>query len=149
GLEFASHPVLAETDRDKYCILRIVDFYKRQPTDYADYFQAAWRYRHRAALGAPEATLQTVATGAKVSPRYLELVWKTLTDPGEKTGPISRLQEMWSALPAPEKGHPDTARAGCEAMRDWVQKLRKKVAWRFANLRVPGGFSEGGQCFVL
>ena len=33
GLEFASHPVLAETDRDKYCILRIVDFYKHQPTD--------------------------------------------------------------------------------------------------------------------
>src|SRR5215213_7526804 len=45
GLEFAAHPVVVETDRDKYCVLRIVDFYKRQPTDLADYFQAAWRYR--------------------------------------------------------------------------------------------------------
>jgi mono/diheme cytochrome c family protein len=149
GLEFASHPVLAETDRDKYCILRIIDFYKRQPTDYADYFQAAWRYRHRDALGAPGATLQTVADGAKVSPRYLELVWNTLTATGEKAGPIARLQILWNALPAPEKGRPDVARAGCVGMRDWVLGLRKRVAWRFGNLRVPRGFSDGGQCFVL
>ena len=149
GLEFASHPVLAETDRDKFCILRIVDFYKRQPTDYADYFQAAWQYRHRAALGAPAASLQTVATAAKVSPPYLELMWKTLTAPNEKAGPIAKLQAQWNALPAPEKGQPDVARAGCTAMRDWVVALRKKTAWKFANLRVPRGFSTGGQCFVL
>jgi mono/diheme cytochrome c family protein len=149
GIEFASHPVLAETDRDKFCILRIVDFYKRQPTDYADYFQAAWRYRYRAALGAPNATLQTVAAAAKVSPGYLELVWKTLTAPGGKAGPIAKLQDMWNALPAPDKAHPDTARAGCVAIRDWVLSLRKKLAWKFPNLRVPGGFSDGGQCFVL
>jgi mono/diheme cytochrome c family protein len=153
GLEFASHPVLAETDRDKYCILRIVDFYKHQPTDYADYFQAAWRYRHRAALGAPDTTLQAVAARAKVSPRYLELVWKTLTAPGEKVGPTARLQALWNALPTPDKNDnkkdPDAARAGCVAMRDWVLGMRKKVAWKFANLRVPRGFSDGGQCFVL
>lgn len=149
GLEFASHPVLAETDRDKYCILRIVDFYKRQPTDYADYFQAAWRYRYRAASGAPMATLQSVAAGAKVSPRYLELIWKTLTLSGEKSGPLARLQAMWNALPAPDKEHPDAERAGCVEMRNWVSGLRKKLAWRFGNLRVPRGFSEGGQCFVL
>ena len=53
GLAFAPHPMLAETDRDKYCVKQIVDFYQRQPTDYADYFQAAWRYKHRAALGQP------------------------------------------------------------------------------------------------
>jgi mono/diheme cytochrome c family protein len=149
GIEFASHPVLAETDRDKFCILRIVDFYKRQPTDYADYFQAAWRYRHRAALGAPNATLQTVAADAKVSPRYLELVWNTLNASGEAVGPIARLHTMWNALPAPETGSPDAARAGCVDMRDWVLALRKKVAWKFNNLPVPRGFSPGGQCFVL
>ncbi len=149
GLEFASHPVLAETDRDKYCILRIVDFYKRQPTDFADYFLAAWRYRHRAALGIPNATLQTVAAGAKVSPAYLETVWNTLTLTGEKVGPIARLQAMWNALPAPDKELPDAARPGCIAMREWVVKLRKEAAWRFDNLRVPNGFSNGGQCFVL
>ncbi len=149
GLEFASHPVLAETDRDKYCILRIVDFYKKQPTDYADYFRTAWRYRHRVALGVPNATLQTLATEAKVSPRYLELVWKTLTTTGEKVGPLVGLQSQWNALPAPDKAHPEVARAGCDAMRNWVLGLRKKVAWHFDNLQVPRGFSTGGQCFVL
>ena len=149
GLEFASHPVLAETDRDKYCILRIVDFYKRQPTDYADYFYAAWRYQHRAALGIPDATLQTVAAAAKISPRYLALVWDTLAAPGEKAGPLAHLQSQWQALPAPNKGRPEAARAGCAALRDWVAGLRKKVAWHFDNLRVPRGFSSGGQCFVL
>lgn len=149
GLEFASHPVLAETDRDKFCILRIVDFYKRQPTDYADYFRAAWQYRHRAALGMPAATLQSVAVGAKVSPRYLALVWKTLNAPDEKVGPIAHLQAMWNALPVPDKEHSDAVRSGCAAMRDWVTALRKKVACKFDNLKVPGGFSTGGQCFVL
>lgn len=159
GLEFAAYPVLAETDRDKFGIFRIVNFYKRQPTDYADYFHAAWRYQHRSEMGAPAATLQTVAAEAKVSPRYLELVWKTLTAPAEKVGPIVKLQAMWNALPAPDKtnsnkinldkAQQDTARAGCIAMRDWALGLRKKVAWKFPNLKVPRGFSDGGQCFVL
>ncbi len=149
GLEFASHPVLADTDRDKYCILQIVAFYKRQPTDYADYFQAAWRYRYRAVRGVPEATLQTVAAEAKVSPRYLELVWKTLAAPGEKVGPVANIQALWNALPPPDKTRPNAARTGCAAMRDRVLELRKKAAWRFDNLRVPRGFSTGGQCFVL
>jgi mono/diheme cytochrome c family protein len=149
GIEFASHPVLAETDRDKFCILRIVDFYKRQPTDVADYFQAAWRYRYRAALGAPAATLQSVAAKSKVSGRYLDLIWNTLTAPGIKVGPVAKLQAQWNALPPPDKTHPDVARPGCEAMRDWALALRKKLAWKFPNLRVPGGFSDGGQCFVL
>ena len=41
ALVFAPHLVLADTDRDKYCVQRIVDFYQRQDTDYADYFLAA------------------------------------------------------------------------------------------------------------
>ena len=39
--------MLVDTDRDKYATHRIVDFYLRQPTDYADYFQAAWRFKYR------------------------------------------------------------------------------------------------------
>src|SRR6267143_4891525 len=38
GFNFAPHPMLVETDREKYAIQRIVNFYQRQPTDYADYF---------------------------------------------------------------------------------------------------------------
>jgi hypothetical protein len=149
GFDFAPHSMLAETDRDKYCILRIVDFYRRQPTDYADYFLAAWRYRDRAALGMPRAILPAVAAQARVSPRYLELVWHTLTDPNEKVGPIARLQALWKALPPPGGANPQRVRAGCAAMRDFVVGLRQKLAWRFDNLQLPRGFSSGGQCFIM
>jgi hypothetical protein len=50
---FAPGPMLVETDRDQYAIKRIIDFYESQPTDYADYFEAAWRYKHRVALVSP------------------------------------------------------------------------------------------------
>src|SRR6185295_10559946 len=62
GIGFAPHPMLVETDRDKYCVNQIVDFYHRQNTDYADYFQAAWRFKHRAVLGKARATLAEVAS---------------------------------------------------------------------------------------
>ena len=65
GFAFAPYPMLVETDRERYTIQRIVDFYDRQPTDFADYFEAAWRYKHRAALGEPKATLAIVAARNK------------------------------------------------------------------------------------
>ncbi len=61
GIDFAPYPMLVETDREKYAIQRIVSFYLAQPTDYADYFQAAWRYKYRIALKKPNATLATTA----------------------------------------------------------------------------------------
>jgi hypothetical protein len=33
GLAFAPHPVIADTDRDKYCVNQVISFYKRQKTD--------------------------------------------------------------------------------------------------------------------
>lgn len=145
GLAFANHPVLAETDRDKFCILRIVDFYKNQPTDFADYFYAAWRYKNRAALGMPAATLPGIAREENVSPRYLDLVYKALTDTADNAGPLAKLRERWNALPA----QPEAAREGCKTLRDWTQDTRKKIAWRFGNLKVPREFSTGGQCNIL
>src|SRR6266540_4290507 len=53
GFDFSPHPMLVETDREKYAIKRIVNFYASQPTDYADYFGAAWKFKHRSALGKP------------------------------------------------------------------------------------------------
>ena len=69
GLDFAPHPMLADTDRDKYCVKRIIDFYKRQKTDYADYFLAAWRHKHRSALGQPDRTLDGLADAIGAQPQ--------------------------------------------------------------------------------
>jgi hypothetical protein len=144
GFAFAPHPVLVDTDRDKYSVLRIVDFYQRQPTDYADYFQAAWRYEQRAALGRPAATFGEIAAEAKVSPAYLKLIWATLTDPGQTIGPIATLQAMWRDLPAA----PAFVRTGCEQMRDYVLDLRAKIVPEVPNLTAPA-IERGSQTLVM
>ncbi|HVW87294.1 MAG TPA: DUF1587 domain-containing protein, partial [Bryobacteraceae bacterium] len=138
GLDFSPFPMLVETDRDKYAIQRIIDFYHRQPTDFADYFEAAWRYQHRAALGKPKATLASIAADSKVSPKYLPLVWEILHDK-DAVGPVAKLQGMWRALPASAAHRePDAVRAKCVEMRDFVVRIRQHTAMQFAAPVVKG-----------
>src|SRR5258708_3986166 len=61
GVVFAPHPMLVETDRARFAIKRIVDFYERQPTDNADYVHVVWRFKYRRVLGEPNATLAGIA----------------------------------------------------------------------------------------
>jgi hypothetical protein len=150
GFVFAPGPVLAETDRDQFAIRRIVDFYRSQPTDYADYFEAAWRYKHRVALGNPAATLASAARAKTVSPKYLPLVWQILGESvaspqtrAAEVGPIAKLQAMWKALPAPAstKLSPKDAeslRARYVEMRDFVVRIRKNTAMQFTAPVVSG-----------
>jgi len=146
GIDFAPYPMLVETDRDKYPIQRIVNFYAHQPTDFADYFQAAWRFKHRAALGEPHATLAAIAVDSKVSAKYLPMVWQILEekDPsGPEVGPIAKLQGMWRSLPAPAANPPAAEQAGvvrakCVEMRDFVVKIRTHTAMQFAAPVVRG-----------
>ena len=51
GLDFAASPMLVETDKDKYSIQRIINFYFTSPTDFADYFAAAWLYKNPRCAG--------------------------------------------------------------------------------------------------
>jgi len=148
GIAFAPYPMLVETDRDKYCVNQIVDFYRRQDTDYSDYFQAAWRFKHRAALGKPKATLADVAAESNVSARYLDTIWNVAEGPKEEIGPIAKLQAMWRELPAPKGKQLEIARAGCDRMRYYVVQLRKKLEPRFPNLAVKG-ISATAQPFLM
>src|SRR5437870_367392 len=88
GLDFAPHPVVTETDRDKYCVRRIVDFYRRQPTDLADYFLSAWRFKHRVGLGQPKGTLANFAAADKISSKYLATIWSAVEERKEEVGPM-------------------------------------------------------------
>jgi hypothetical protein len=135
GIEFAPHPMRVETDREKYAIQQIMAFYAAQPTDYAKYFEAAWRYRNRAALGNPKATLASIAADMKLSAKYLPLVWGILNDK-DAIGPVAKLQGMWNALPAP--ANPSGLQAQTVAMRDFVQKIRSHTAMQFAAPVVRG-----------
>jgi hypothetical protein len=148
GFVFASHTVVTESDRDKYGVKRLIDFYQRQSTNYAEYFLAAWRFKHRAALGRSGTSLAELATEDRISPKYLTTIWSTLAGAPEPVGPMAALQAMWRQLPAPRGSRPDLARAGCERMRDFVTSLRQKLTPQFTNLAGPG-IASGSQPFVL
>jgi len=136
GFEFAPHTMRAETDRSSYAIQQIVAFYKAAPTDYAKYFEASWRYRYRAQLGMPKASLATIAAQMQLSGKYLPLVWGILHDKGA-VGPVAKLQGMWNTLPAPG-GDIAAVQTQTVAMRDFVQKLRNDTAMNFAAPKVKG-----------
>lgn len=146
GIAFADFPTVTDTDRDKYSVRRVIDFYRRQPTDLVDYFFAAWRFHHRAAIGAPAATLADVAAESKVSAKYLATIWATLTEQPEAVGPIAALQAMWKDLPGATQ--PDAAKAGCERMREFVVNLRQKLVPEVKNLTAPG-VHNGSQTMVM
>ena len=148
GLAFAQHPVITDTDRDKYCVNRIIDFYKKQRTDTADYFLASWRYKHRVVLGKPNATLAETAADAGVSAKYLATVWATLTESKDDVGPVAALRALWAELPAPDVQKLDVARTGCVVMRDFAANLRTKLVPDVKNLTAPT-VHNGSQCFVL
>jgi mono/diheme cytochrome c family protein len=149
SLSFAPYPVVTDQDRDKYGVNRIVDFYKRQPLDYADYFLAAWRYHHRSELRRPRMTLADAARETKVSPAYLNKVWAMLTAPGEDVGPLAALQARWKSLPLPvDRKEPDGLRQAVGWMRDLIVDLRPRVAMSFDNLPARG-IAPGSQSLVL
>ncbi len=157
GFTFSPYPMGAQTDREKFAIQRIVDFYRRQPTDFADYFRAAWLYSHRAVFGKSRASLAEIAVESKVSPNYLAMVWEALGSK-EEIGPLAKLQRMWRALPVP-KGRQsggtagnggdaaretDLARPGCAEMRDFVVKIRRLTSEVF-HAPVVAGLSATSQ----
>ncbi len=150
GLEFAEHPVISEPDRDKYCTRKIIDFYNRHHTDYADYFLAAWQFQFRDALGRPNASLAGIAADAKISPKYLATIWSILNSASAEVGPIAAIKLLWRELPKPGAGvkAEASARAGAERMRDFVVELRKRLVPKVPNLTAPG-IENGSQPLVL
>ena len=147
GIAFASHPVVTETDRDKYCVRRIIDFYQKQNTEFADYFYAAWRLRQRGLRDDPAAALADVAAQERVSPKYLSKVWSLLEGKEHHFGPIAKLRSTWLAI-----GSADTdmeqVRTRCDAVSDYVRRLRAKLGHEFPHLMAQG-INNGTQSFVL
>jgi hypothetical protein len=147
GFIFAPHPAVADTDRDQYCVSRIMAFYQRHQVDYADYFLAAWRYQHRDALGKPKATLSNFAEQAGLSEKYLATVWSLLTEARPTKGPLAEVQAHWRKLPA-DANQQTEARQACQRLRDLVQRLRNDLVPKAEKLTAKG-ISQGSQPFML
>jgi hypothetical protein len=147
GFVFAPHPAVTDTDRDKHCVHRIIDFYERHKVDYADYFLVAWRFQHREALARPKALLRDFAEEAGLSARYLAAVWSLLQETPPASGPLGEVKAGWRKLPADTQQQGE-ARRECERLRDLVVRLRKGFAPRGDRL-TASGISQGSQPFVL
>ncbi|MCO8121794.1 DUF1592 domain-containing protein [Stieleria sp. TO1_6] len=150
GIRFASHPVMTDTDRDKYCVNRIVEFYRRQPTDYADYLMAAWTlHSQRSASESPPVVLdeqiKAVADQYAISGRYLATVWDALHRP-TGSGPLGELQARWQPLAA--ENNDQAARTSSQQIADWIVTERKRFEPEFKNLNIDG-VHKGTQAFVL
>jgi hypothetical protein len=148
GFVFAPHPVITDTDRDHYCVARILAFYKRHSVDWADYLLAAWRYRHRDRLGRPGADLNYFAAEAGLSAKYLALIWSALTDAKDETGPLAAVRQKWREIPAPNHEPAGPPQAACERLRNLVVRLRQSFRPNVGRLHVRG-ISDGSQPFVL
>ena len=107
---------------------------------YSKVFFAAWRYKHRQALGEPNVKLETLAAREGIVPRFLQHIWSVVNAP--KLGyPSSEMAARWRKLPTPAgpdaKATIDQARAECLDLQKYVTMW---PSWLFAR----GDMAAGG-----
>jgi mono/diheme cytochrome c family protein len=101
---------------------------------YGKAFYVAWRYRHRAALGQPGATLTKLAGREGIAPRFASHVW-TVLNRADLAYPASEVAARWRKLPGPGTADPEVRRACTE-----VQKYSTTwPSWLFARGDVAAG----------
>ncbi len=163
GFGFAPMTMVADEDRDNYAVHRIVDYYRslslqdggvfdffmRLTLDYTPYFEAAWRYQNRAALGQPRATLADIAKDAHLSAKYLNTIWTLVSGKLETIGPVAAVQARWRSLPAPVKGQaPAAVHTQAGYINDLISGLRPTVTRKIASLP-QRPVATGSQMIVL
>jgi mono/diheme cytochrome c family protein len=149
GITFAPHPVITNTDRDKFCVNRIIDFYRRQNTDYADYLMVLWRFRNRDALGLGQVGIAEWAESHGISQRYATTLWDVLEGSSESVGPIAAIQAMWRELPTGgDRAMAGDALAGCLRIKEFIESVRQQLVPQVDNLTTPQ-VHDGSQPLVL
>lgn len=101
---------------------------------YGKAFYAAWRYKHRAALGEANVTLKTLAERENISPRFAEHIWQVVDRPSAGY-PTSEVISRWRKLPDPG-GNEAAVRAGCDEIQKYVVTW---PSWLFARGDVAAG----------
>ena len=137
GFAFAPHPAITASDRDKFAVHRIIQFYRAQQTDQAEFLLAAWQFKHRAALGHPAWTLDKAANARGVSRKYLATLWELLHDGKDHHGPIAALRQRWQALPTPADAAAAPPLDACRKIRDWIAAERKQRQFSFPLVMIP------------
>jgi hypothetical protein len=142
GIRFASHPVVTETDRDKYCVQRIVDFYQKQPTKLADYLVGCWDIEKSGKL------LSEVAKTRGLSEKYLYSVYTVIKNESFDYGPMAVVQERWQSEILTCADEHDAHRAA-RSLNKFITEYREKLAPVVPSLQGTRGLHEGSQTVVL
>ncbi len=143
GIQFAPFPVVTETDRDRYCVQRIVDFYSRQPIQLDRYLLACWKLQQSKSV-----ELSRVATEMKLSAKYLGLLHEELFTREHPWGPLAELRSRWNK--SLDSCHDDQeAAAICRELADDLMELREKLKPKVKLLRGPRELNQGSQSLVL
>jgi hypothetical protein len=132
GFEFAPHPVVTFSDRQKFYEKAILHFYEQHKVDYAAYLAAAWSYRHRP-KSRSGVTVEAWAAENDLSPKYLRALWEVLED--EAAGnvfPMGWLRQRWQVLPGPAETGPMPAET-----RRLIQALAADIHGLSQTLCVP------------
>jgi hypothetical protein len=143
---FAPYPVITETDRDKFCVQRIVDFYEKHRVDYGQYFMMLWKYQHREQAGKNLLTLQDFAEESHLSGKYADLLWQMLQSQNA-IGPQKELQEAWAKLPS-DITQIENCRSACDKMSQLVKEIRSDLDVPIERLKI-NGMSAGSQPLIL
>ena len=109
---------------------------------YSKAFFVTWSFRHRAALGQPNASLNDLALREGLNPRFAEHVWSVVNQ-AALGFPLSEVVTRWRALPAPQ-GDAEAARAQARTQAHTqcaeIQKyLVTWPSWLFARGDVAAG----------
>jgi hypothetical protein len=143
---FAPYPVVTETDRDKFCVQRIVDFYEKHRVDYGQYFLMLWKYQYRDQAGKKSWTLQDLAAESHLSAKYADLLWQMLQSQNA-IGPQKELQEAWAQLPS-DIAQIENCRSACNKISQLVKEIRSDLDVPIERLKVKG-MSAGSQPLIL
>lgn len=157
GIRFAPFPVVTDTDRDKYCVQRIVDFYQRQPTQLADYLLACYELQKGSPASPSDADFVSTVERLQLSEKYLRKVWLALRGDAAQFGPLHYIQQEFnricdSAIADQESSDRRDKNGVRKEFRKLVKQIaedRKRFQPQFANLPSPPGMNGGSQSLVL
>jgi hypothetical protein len=157
GIRFAPFPVVTDTDRDKYCVQRIVDFYQRQPTQLADYLVACYELQKGSQASPGDAEFDTTAERLLLSESYLRTVWLALRGDAAHFGPLRNIQQEFNRIcetanvdrERAERRTSNGVRKDFRQLAKQIAEERKRFQPQFANLPSPPGMNGGSQSLVL
>lgn len=97
---------------------------------YAKAFFAAWRFKHRAALGTPAATLASLAAEEGQQPRFVEHVW-SVVNAERPSHPTVEIAAEWQRLPVPRGADGQLGsqvRRSCDALYESLANTQRRLA---------------------